>query len=58
MVVVEKKPQQFVVVGALAVVNDVDGKPVYVYRDSLVPSNADPKHVEHLVSVGLVKPVE
>jgi hypothetical protein len=54
----EKAPARFVVVGSLAVVNDTDGKPVYVYQNSLLPTNADPAHVEHLVQVGLVKPVE
>lgn len=53
-----KKEQRYVVTGPLAIVNDTDGKPVYVYRDGLLPTNSDPDHVQHLVDVGLVKPAE
>lgn len=53
-----EKPSRFVVTGIVAVVNTTSGGPVYVDKGTVLPSNADPAHVAHLVSVGLVKPVE
>jgi hypothetical protein len=51
-------PQRFVVSAPVAVINVTGIGPVYVDRGGVVPANTDPAHVQHLLSLGLIKPSE
>lgn len=52
------KARQYRVVGALAVPYTPEGQPVYVYRNAVLPVGVTQESVDHLLSVGLIAPVE
>ncbi|MDI3331413.1 MAG: hypothetical protein QJR09_11900 [Micrococcus sp.] len=50
---------KYQVKAAAAVVKLKDGRPseTYLYRGGLLPANADPAHVKHLLDTGLITKV-
>lgn len=54
MAVPKSDKKSLVVVGALAVVRESDGKVKYLYRGADVPDNLPTDEVERLVELGLI----
>jgi hypothetical protein len=48
------KQKQYQVTAALATVKTAGGHLRYVYQDGVLPSDADPDHVKHLLNMEMI----